>query len=126
MTVMTRLLAATFAVMVWSTTVAVAQSGVLAPPQASPQDDAEANRRASSNYDAVLQDRPAFRAEREQLECAGIESLDLRAQCLATFESNAPRRSAPPPPPTAPATAPPSGQPSGLASPPGFLRPTTR
>lgn len=63
---------------------------------ASLQDDAEANRRASDNYNAVLQDRPAFRAEREQIECAGIESLDLRAQCLATFENPGQRQLGPP------------------------------
>ena len=61
-----------------------------------PAADAEANRRASANYDAVIKDRPEFRANREEIECGSIESLDLRAQCVASF-------SAPPPPPTAPA-----------------------
>lgn len=109
MTPIQRLLG-TAAVVAWSGA-AVAQS--LGVP---PLDEAEANRRASDNYNAVLQDRPAFRAEREQLECAGIESLDLRAQCLATFDRpttaapstprpgpGAPPRTLPNPPPRTPA-----------------------
>lgn len=111
-----RLLLAT-ALVVGSATAALAQMGAPPsflpgglPPGASapsgpgpsgietlPQADAEANRRASDNYNAVIQDRPAFRAEREQIECAGIESLDLRAQCLATFDGPALRRPAPAP-----------------------------
>jgi hypothetical protein len=60
--------------------------------------DAEANRRASSNYDAVMQDRPEFRANREHLECDSIESLDLRAQCIASFGAPPPRPRAEPAP----------------------------
>lgn len=75
-----------------------------------PLDDAEANRRASDNYNAVLQDRPAFRAEREQLECAGIESLDLRAQCLATFDR-----------PASPSTGTPAAPRPGPGAPPRTL-----
>ncbi|MBI3513187.1 MAG: hypothetical protein HY060_03855 [Proteobacteria bacterium] len=47
--------------------------------------DAAANRKASANYDAVVRGNPAFRNEREHAECDAIESLDLRAQCIASF-----------------------------------------
>jgi hypothetical protein len=62
--------------------------GAAAP---APAADPEANRRASANYDAVMKDRPEFRANREALECGTIESLDLRAQCIASFGAPLPR-----------------------------------
>ncbi|MBV8169625.1 MAG: hypothetical protein JO021_22730 [Alphaproteobacteria bacterium] len=57
--------------------------------------DPAANRRASANYDAVVQANPGFRAQREHVECDSIESLDLRAQCVASFEG---KLTLPPPP----------------------------
>src|SRR5271170_1738830 len=49
--------------------------------------DPGANRKASAAYDAGLRNNPAFRGNREQLECDPIDSLDLRAQCLASFDA---------------------------------------
>jgi len=57
--------------------------------QAAPADPA-ANRKATASYDAGLRTNPAFRGNREHLECDPIESLDLRAQCLASFDQPAP------------------------------------
>jgi hypothetical protein len=48
--------------------------------------DPDANRKASAAYDTLVGDNPAFRAQREAAECGAIESLDLRAQCVASFE----------------------------------------
>jgi hypothetical protein len=48
--------------------------------------DSAANRKASVNYDAVVHDYPAFRASRQHSECDSIESADLKAQCVATFD----------------------------------------
>ena len=64
-----------------------------------PAADPEANRRASANYDAVIKDRPEFRANREAIECGSIESLDLRAQCVASFSAPPPRPTEEPAPP---------------------------
>lgn len=64
-------------------------AGANAPAHAA---DPVANRRASANYDAVVKDNPAFRANRERAECDSIESLDLRAQCVASFERPTPIR----------------------------------
>ena len=63
--------------------------------------DPVANRKASANYDAVVHDNSAFRANREHAECDSIQSLDLRAQCVASFDRPAPIR------PTGIDTAPP-------------------
>jgi hypothetical protein len=58
------------------------------------------NRKASANYEAVVRGSPGFRANREHVECDGIESLDLKAQCIASFDAPTPIR------PTAPTDAP--------------------
>ncbi len=52
--------------------------------------DAGANRKASAGYEAVVTGNPVFRANREHVECDPIESLDLRAQCVASFEQASP------------------------------------
>jgi hypothetical protein len=54
--------------------------------------DPAGNRKASANYDAVVHDNPGFRADREHAECDSIQSLDLRAQCVASFDRSAPIR----------------------------------
>jgi hypothetical protein len=73
--------------------IAAAASCVSAGASAQTWDPAT-NRKSSANYDAVVKDNPAFRANREHAECDTIESLDLRAQCVASFERPAPIRPA--------------------------------
>jgi hypothetical protein len=65
--------------------------------------DPAANRKASAAYDVGLGNNPAFRDNREHKECDPIESLDLRAQCLASFDQPVPT----PPKPAAETMAPP-------------------
>lgn len=60
-------------------------------------DDPVANRKASASYDADLKSSPGFRAERARSECDGIESADLKAQCVASF-GQTPATLGPPPP----------------------------
>jgi hypothetical protein len=67
--------------------------------------DPAANRKASTEYNAGLRNNPAFRDNREHLECDPIQSLDLRAQCIASFEQPAlppPKPAAETPPPDDP------------------------
>src|SRR5271156_5088818 len=75
---------------------AAADPGVVADPAA--------NRNASAAYNAGLRTNPSFRDNREHLECDPIQSLDLRAQCIASFEQPAPppKPAAAPPPPDDP------------------------
>ncbi len=72
-------------------TIAVLAAGAATSASAQTWDPA-ANRKSSTNYDAVVKDNPAFRANREHAECDSIESLDLRAQCVASFERPTPIR----------------------------------
>ena len=65
--------------------------------------DPAANRTATESYNAGLRANPAFRNNREHLECDPIESLDLRAQCLASFDQPAPMLPKPAPQTAAPA-----------------------
>jgi len=65
--------------------------------------DPAANRKATESYNAGLRANPEFRNNREHLECDLIESLDLRAQCLASFDQPAPMLPKPAPETAAPA-----------------------
>jgi len=59
--------------------------------------DPAANRRASASYEAVVHADPRFRDDRAYTECDPIQSLDLRVQCLASFDQPSPTIGAPPP-----------------------------
>jgi hypothetical protein len=52
--------------------------------------DPAANRRASASYEAVVRANPQFRDDRAYTECDPIQSLDLRVQCLASFDQASP------------------------------------
>jgi hypothetical protein len=91
---MTRIQAAVMAI-AW-TLAAEAPAGTAAAA------DPAANRKSSANYEAVVRGSPGFRANREHVECDGIESLDLKAQCIASFDRPAAIR------PAAPDNAPPA------------------
>jgi hypothetical protein len=74
-----------------------------APDAVTSPADPAANRKATESYNAGLRVNPAFRNNREHLECDPIESLDLRAQCLASFDQPAATLPKPAPETVAPA-----------------------
>jgi len=51
--------------------------------------EAKANVRASEQYSALLRSNPAFRRQREKIECGPITDAQLRASCIASFEAYA-------------------------------------
>jgi hypothetical protein len=51
--------------------------------------EAKANVRASEQYTALLRSNPAFRRQREKIECGPITDAQLRASCIASFEAYA-------------------------------------
>ncbi len=51
--------------------------------------EAKANVRASEQYSALLRSNPAFRRQREKIECGPITDAQLRASCVASFEAYA-------------------------------------
>jgi len=50
---------------------------------------AAANVRESEQYTALLRSNPAFRRQREKIECGPITDAQLRASCIASFEAYA-------------------------------------
>ena len=76
----------------------VAMLGALSVWHGAAAADPAANRKASAAYDADVRGNPAFRANRAHTECDPIESLDLRAQCVASFDQAIVTVGAPPPP----------------------------
>lgn len=69
-----------------------AAASAQAQPQAPmPQNDpaAAANVKQSEQYSALLRSNPAFRRQREKIECGPIEDSQLRASCIASFEAYA-------------------------------------
>jgi hypothetical protein len=63
-----------------------------AQPQAPmPQDNpaAAANVKQSEQYSALLRSNPAFRRQREKIECGPITDPQLHASCVASFEAYA-------------------------------------
>jgi hypothetical protein len=50
---------------------------------------AAANVRDSAQYSALLHSNPAFRRQREKIECGPITDSQLRASCIASFEAYA-------------------------------------
>jgi hypothetical protein len=50
---------------------------------------AAANVRESEQYSALLRSNPAFRRQREKIECGPITDAQLRASCIASFEAYA-------------------------------------
>jgi len=80
----------------------VAMLGALTVWHGASAADPAANRKASANYDAVVHSNPQFRAARAHQECDPIDNLDLRAQCVASFDGAPATLGAPPPPAAAP------------------------
>jgi hypothetical protein len=56
-------------------------------PQNNPA--AEANVQQSEAYTRLLRTNPAFRRQREKIECGPITDPQLRASCIASFEKYA-------------------------------------
>jgi hypothetical protein len=50
---------------------------------------AVANVRESEQYTALLRSNPAFRRQREKIECGPITDAQLRDSCIASFEAYA-------------------------------------
>ena len=70
------------------TAAASAQAQPQAPmPQNNPA--AAANVKQSEQYSALLRSNPAFRRQREKIECGPIQDSQLRASCIASFEAYA-------------------------------------
>jgi hypothetical protein len=78
--------AAAFAVLAMT----VAFSGS-AQAQAMPTNnpEAKANVRESEAYTALLRSNPAFRRQREKIECGPITDPQLRQSCISSFEAYA-------------------------------------
>lgn len=65
----------------------VQAAGAQAMPTHNPS--AAANVRESAQYSALLRSNPSFRKKREAIECSPITDPQLRANCVASFESYA-------------------------------------
>jgi hypothetical protein len=55
--------------------------------QIPPDPGAAANIRESKAYTALLRSNPAFRRQRERIECGPITDPQLHASCIASFEA---------------------------------------
>ena len=71
--------------------VTAAASAQAQPPAPMPQNNpaAAANVKQSEQYSALLRSNPAFRRQREKIECGPIQDSQLRASCIASFEAYA-------------------------------------
>jgi hypothetical protein len=59
------------------------------PPMPTSDPAAMANVRESEQYTALLRSNPAFRRQREAIECGPITDPQLHASCIASFEAYA-------------------------------------
>jgi hypothetical protein len=66
-----------------------AAGSLSAQPMPAHDPGAAANVRESKEYSALLRSNPSFRKKREAIECGPITDAQLRANCVASFESSA-------------------------------------
>jgi hypothetical protein len=70
-------------------TIVLAGTAVAQAPMPTNNPEALANVRESEAYTALLRSNPAFRRQREKIECGPITIPSLRDSCIASFEAYA-------------------------------------
>lgn len=78
--------AAAFAALV---TITFAGTASAQAPLPTNNPEAQANVRESEQYSALLRSNPAFRRQREKIECGPITDPQLRQSCINSFEAYA-------------------------------------